>query len=445
VNGPKAESIAAEITPGEGDRDAQRIGEAAGARAVQAALDEHLSLTRGSVEPAHRPLPRRSFINDMPDRGLFVLITVVVAAGIIAAKTHGIPALPIAIAAVASMLLYGLLAYRFRAVRLRLDRLGDNFYYMGFIFTLASMAAALLQLNAGVEVEALLGSFGISLLTTMAGIGGRVTLVQMRSEVDDVEERIRRDLLEAGDQLRGQLAAAVRDLEAFRLGTQQVIEERMRQTLDGYTNASLAQVSRLGDTAREIMDRVEAAFGANHKHAQTLNEIAQRTVDAADILLQRIAAINPPPDVLEKKLGQLAEKLTASADSFVTASAADEKRQRALGEIGDRLQTMLQSLSSQVGVLGEQFDTLAKAGAEVKTISTSFDTLRGRLDTLSASMAEQEIRVKDGTALAAKARAQIESDLGASRSAVLEVQRAMAETARVVTSQLRDSPGGSSQ
>ena len=83
--------------------------------------------------------------------------------------------------AVALMVAYGLIAYRIPDVQIRLDRLGDNFYYLGFIFTLASMSAALIQLRAEPNIEAILGSFGIALITTIVGVAGRVLFTQMRT------------------------------------------------------------------------------------------------------------------------------------------------------------------------------------------------------------------------------------------------------------------------
>jgi chromosome segregation ATPase len=370
----------------------------------------------------------------MPDRGLFVVVTVLVALIILVVKAAGAPAAPVAVFAVGSMLAYGLAAYRLPAVRIRLDRLGDNFYYMGFVFTLASMAAALLQLNAGMEVEALLGSFGIALLTTMAGIAGRVTFVQMRSEVDDVEERIRRDLLEAGDQLRSQLAAAVRDLEAFRLGTQQMLQERMEQTLDKYTEAAVGQVTRLGSTAQEIMDRVDTAFGANHEHAQELNRIAQKTVEAADRLLTRIAAINPPPDVIERKLDGFTERLTASAQAFVEASAAEQERQKALAGFGLQLEETLGRLGQQTAGLDAGFGSISKVGA---SLSTALEDLNTKLASLGVAVAIQEKELSTGVQGITRVREQLDADLSASRAAVLDVQRALADTARVVKAELQ--------
>lgn len=56
------------------------------------------------------------------------------------------------------------------AVSLRLDRLGDNFYYLGFIYTLASLSAALVELRTGINSTAILGAFGVALITTIVGI-----------------------------------------------------------------------------------------------------------------------------------------------------------------------------------------------------------------------------------------------------------------------------------
>ena len=47
---------------------------------------------------------------------------------------------------------------------------GDNFYYLGFIYTLASLSAALVELRTGINSTAILGAFGVALITTIVGI-----------------------------------------------------------------------------------------------------------------------------------------------------------------------------------------------------------------------------------------------------------------------------------
>ena len=131
----------------------------------------------------------------MPDKGLFGFIAVFGFVIIIALKLYGYHANLVAGTAVALMLGYGLIAYRMPQVQLRLDRLGDYFYYLGFIFTLESMSAALIQLGENANnIEAVLGSFGIALFTTIVGVAGRVMFVQLRSEIDEVEAEVRREL-----------------------------------------------------------------------------------------------------------------------------------------------------------------------------------------------------------------------------------------------------------
>jgi hypothetical protein len=110
------------------------------------------------------------------------------------------------------MVAYGLIAYRIPDVQIRLDRLGDNFYYLGFIFTLASMSAALIQLRAEPNI----------LITTIVGVAGRVLFTQMRTEIDEVEAAIRRDIIQASNDLRAQLSLSLRDFETFHKSVQQV-------------------------------------------------------------------------------------------------------------------------------------------------------------------------------------------------------------------------------
>src|SRR5437764_1464354 len=86
---------------------------------------------------AAKTLPRRRFFDDMPDRGLFAIVLVGGFGAIILVKTWtGVPAWIVMVGAVAAMFVYGAVAYRIPLVGLRPDRLGDNLYYLGFVYTL---------------------------------------------------------------------------------------------------------------------------------------------------------------------------------------------------------------------------------------------------------------------------------------------------------------------
>ena len=71
------------------------------------------------------------------------------------------------------------------------DRASDNVYYLGLLFTLASLAYSLTKLSmsdnmtkegiaSARQVLTLLPDFGLALFSTIAGIFGRIYLQQMR-------------------------------------------------------------------------------------------------------------------------------------------------------------------------------------------------------------------------------------------------------------------------
>src|SRR5262245_13732263 len=217
-------------------------------------INEIADHTRGSgglsaderLERAARSLPRRKFFSDMPDKGLFGIAAIGGFAAICTLKLHGHNADLIVCLAVAAMIGYGFLAYQMPSVQMRLDRLGDNFYYLGFIYTLASLSAALLQMRVRMDILQLIGSFGIALVTTIVGIAGRVLFVQLRSEIDDIEDRVRRDLAASSADLRAQLASSVREFETVRTSLLQTLNE----TVVACDNATKRQVERVDELAK---------------------------------------------------------------------------------------------------------------------------------------------------------------------------------------------------
>ena len=108
-------------------------------------------------------------------------------------------------AALIALLIIALLGnhyYRRPATDLRLA--GDNLYYLGLLFTLVSLIVALVQLfviqleddDVTQRTRDLIGNFGIALISTIAGILGRIWL---QSLSDDQASERREDDSEAKD------------------------------------------------------------------------------------------------------------------------------------------------------------------------------------------------------------------------------------------------------
>lgn len=232
--------------------------------------NESRSVKEDRLDQAERALPRRPFFDQMPDKGLFALVAVAGFGSILVLKLNEFNGNYVACGAVLLMLLYGVAAFRFRKVRMRPDRLGDNFYYLGFIFTLASLSAALLQIQISktASVDDLLGSFGIALFTTIVGVAGRVLFVQMRGDIDEVEDEVRRNLLSASADLRAQLSLALAEFETFHTGVKQAADKAMAQSNETTEDA----ISNIRHVAISAADNIDRAFNAETDKVQKLEQ-----------------------------------------------------------------------------------------------------------------------------------------------------------------------------
>jgi len=86
------------------------------------------------------------------------------------------------------MILYGCAVTVIPRIRLRLDQAGDNLYYLGFTYTLCSLAITLHRFHATEgAVDYIVSNFGIALATTIVGVVARVWLHQMREDPLELE------------------------------------------------------------------------------------------------------------------------------------------------------------------------------------------------------------------------------------------------------------------
>lgn len=258
-----------------------------------------------ALQSAVKDLPRRRFFSDMPDKGLFALAAIGGFVGICLLKLDGQSAIAVSVMAVAAMLTYGVIAYHMPLVQMRLDRLGDNFYYLGFIYTLASLSAALLQLRGSVEVQPLLGGFGIALVTTIVGISGRVLLLQLRSDLDDVENRTRRELSATSAHLRGQMGQSIVDFGTFRTTLLQVLSE----TQESYAKLQRQQIEDAGQLTKATTAQIARTLEANEQHARALSAAMHLIARSADEATQKLASMQLPSERLESDLSAFAIKL----------------------------------------------------------------------------------------------------------------------------------------
>lgn len=76
------------------------------------------------------------------------------------------------------------------------ETIGDNSYYLGFLFTLTSLAVTLyFVIEAGSEtarlIPEIISGFGVALSSTIVGVFLRVLMLQLKVDVETRERRVR--------------------------------------------------------------------------------------------------------------------------------------------------------------------------------------------------------------------------------------------------------------
>lgn len=142
---------------------------------------------------------------------------------IFGAKQWGLSQTLVTLGPVLVMVLYAALLHT-PAFRLRDDQAGDNLYYLGFLYTLTSIATSLLEYTEGRDADVIVTNFGIAVSTTIVGLMLRLYFNQMRGDTVDVERVTRMELAEAARRMRTELDNAVLELKQFQRATLQSVE-----------------------------------------------------------------------------------------------------------------------------------------------------------------------------------------------------------------------------
>ena len=369
------------------------------------------------------PLKRRGFFSDMPDKGLFLGFAALGFIAIFSAKSLGYTGVLTALGAVVALVAYAALASRLDAFRSNPDRLGDNCYYMGFLFTLTSLSAALVALQReaasgrGDLIEALIGSFGVALFSTIAGITLRVFFMQMRREIEDLEGELRNELQRSASLLKGQLAEAVMDLENFRLRTQQVMSQQMDQAASGFTGL-----------AERLVDYVATAGSAYSAASEQLATNADRVSTEIGRLVDRVDRIEVPSDLLTRQVDDARVRIQALAGALEAAADGGGQRQAALDQSARALDALVARLT-EVSTLRDVEQSAGRFGSTMDATTGKVAEVSERLATYASSIGRLAAQIEaDGQAVA-RARVMIGEDLTQSTGALHKLQGTLADVA----------------
>jgi len=271
--------------------------------------------------------------------GLLFFAVVMSGAGyIVFSKLHGFGALQVTLVPVLIMIAYASALGLARLFRLRDDQSGDNLYYMGFLFTLTSLAVSLYQFSSEGSAEQIVQNFGIAIGSTIAGITLRIFFNQMRRDPVEVEHTARLELADASRKVRRELESTVLEFGYFRRATQQSLadaveeidamlklaKDRVVGQLEGFAldaNKPLQDASRQsGDAIEQLNARILATFETVAKQladdGALLSTSTAAIVQSIDSVVSKLASLQTPEHLFEVKLDPAIASLTRVVSTF---------------------------------------------------------------------------------------------------------------------------------
>lgn len=235
------------------------------------------------------------------------------------------------------IVLYGLLVWDWDAKRPRFDHAGDNLYYVGFLYTLVSLAVSLFRFTGDDYADDIVQGFGVALSSTVFGLIGRVLVNQ--PDLDEpvaVEARSRQDLVKAHRELRAQMDYAIEDYKRFR--------EELRELWKSSEKANVAASEKLQalavdagrlDEIHGLGSRLEAAGeDAARRMAERQEAFAAKLEEAASTAIVEIgagherilAAVAARHDESatrqEEAAGSMAKMIAGQREAFEAAAVA---------------------------------------------------------------------------------------------------------------------------
>jgi len=345
---------------------------------------------------------------------------------------------------VVMLLLYVLVALLYRRFRLRFDQLGDNCYYLGFLFTLTALSIALYDFKGlEVQISTIVSNFGVALASTILGVLLRVLFSQMREDPIEVEEQSRYELAQASRMLKEELYASVQDMKSFRGLLQQSIAESFDEVNEKSTESILRAAEDLSDAAKKINREIAERNEQLGERFDRFNDLTQRSVSSLEALVESMERVRPPNelihDAFEKTIGAM-ERLSeesqklhriteqqreSTQESFNTSAAAIQR-------ISDDLINLTgkgSPLGSVIDNLNNTTESMDKVGKDIERLSSN---LAREISTQKDKLGEFNSVTSESVEIMKSHNSEFSNALIQNRQMLAEVEKNLAEMARAL-------------
>jgi hypothetical protein len=296
---------------------------------------------------------------------------------ILALKSVGVHGAWITASAILIMLSYAVLAVK-RRIKVRLDVMGDNLYYLGFLYTLISLSFSLYELGKGTaDINALLQNFGLAIMTTLTGLALRVFFNQPKADLTEYENAVRMSLTEATANFIGETSKIGRDISTLRSVLNQIVQE----TVDSHKLTT----TNLNNAVNQQIALLDQSSTINQKN---IDELLRKISDTQKAFA---ASFETNSRSLSTSLSDSMSRIQDGSNGFV---ARFNEMADALG----KLSTVMASLHGEIGnwsnTVGRIVTTSEATATNLERSTTILSQLQSNISNASGSVTQA---VSEGT------------------------------------------------
>jgi hypothetical protein len=298
------------------------------------------------------------------------------------------------------MVVYGIVLWIRSRTEYAEETDGETFYYLGFIYTLATLVATfapLLTASERPESRHVLGLFGLGLITTFVGLAGRVVFAQTAGALARPEDDARRLGDAYAEAARAIERSTVRIVHAQQraeghlsesysgaVETIRILSGRVTQQFDSLSAQVLKQfatvIERVSADAEsafaEVRNRAVREIDAASRHAATTHDMAKEQVESLTATTAR--AVRSVTEQVVQDFARVARDSATELTAF-------------LRETNTNVAATLQQFEARLGSLRlPSEETGEKLGAVLTELAERADLLHRATTIVGAAYAELE-------------------------------------------------------
>lgn len=395
----------------------------------------------------------RNRFTELADKNLFGIIFLVGAVLMIIFKRAGASQVWVTVVPITGMVLYAVYVLLTPRYRIRSDRAGDSLYYLGFLFTMVSLAYSLYEFSSTKGgTESIVTNFGVALATTILGLTLRVIYHQLREDPFEVEREVRIELADAAGKLRGELLDAAGNFKALSTAAQ--------QHLDEHTKAVTSQIARVVDqtsttyskAVSDLTELVRSATTQMRQQQATMRQTSSRAATAMENLASRLDAVEFPVDNLVRQMNQMVKEIDTFLKTLSDRSRVEQDRIQEIHKLVGEAESAIRRLSSNVSTVessAAQFaNTLKTLSAEVEGMVTTARNASAATVTIQQQHVDSHAKLvktlAESTETALKVANEHQQTMGknvaASSDLLSQVQNSLISLVRTISEKLDGKP-----